>query len=49
MASPLKSLDDFLLQGKTSGIQLNYGEYSSDFQSCKGYYINVANNSIVFL
>jgi len=30
-------------------LQLNYGDYSSNFQSCKGYYINVADSSIVFL
>lgn len=29
--------------------ELSYGELSSSFTTCKGYYINVTDNSIVFL
>ncbi|MTK12098.1 MAG: hypothetical protein F8N39_08425 [Clostridiaceae bacterium] len=36
-------------KGQLGVVQLKYGEFSTQFQLCKGYYINVTDNSIVFL
>lgn len=44
---PLLNILD--IKGQLGILQLNYGDYSTNFQSCKGYYINVTDNSIVFL
>jgi hypothetical protein len=36
-------------KGQLGTLQLDYGAQADNFKTCKGYYINVADNSIVFL
>jgi hypothetical protein len=36
-------------KGQLGILQLDYGAQANSFATCKGYYINVSDNSVVFL
>lgn len=44
---PLLSVLD--VKGQLGTLQLDYGTDKDKFASCKGYYINVTDNTVVFL
>jgi hypothetical protein len=46
-AMPILSALD--TKGQLGVLQLDYGAQADSFATCKGYYINVSENSVVFL
>jgi hypothetical protein len=36
-------------KGQLGVLQLDYGAQTDSFASCQGYYVNVSDNSVVFL